>query len=286
MAPIIRLIRPKQWVKNAFVLAPLLFTPGAITAGHVEAALLGTLCFCALSSIVYIVNDYMDREADRLHPEKCFRPLAAGTVTPVQALVMLLCLVALAGGIAVMLTPGFAVIAGFYLALNLLYSLKLKHISIIDVMLVAFCYVLRVYAGAELAQVSASVWIISCTLLVSLFIALAKRRDDLARQIDTDHRAALKGYTKPFLDTAIAIVLASLLVSYLIYTTSPDVMHRAGTDKLYVTTPFVIMGVLRYLQIALVEENSGSPTKVVTTDRFLILCVLGWIVSYGALLYG
>jgi 4-hydroxybenzoate polyprenyltransferase len=280
--PLLRLIRPRQWVKNAFVVAPLFFTPGLLSSHNIGVVALGVACFCLLASSVYIINDYMDRETDRQHPEKAHRPLAAGTVTPAQALTFLVLMMIGACALAVWLGRDFALIALLYLVTNLLYSLALKRLSIVDVMLVALGYVLRVYAGAALIGVTASVWIISCTLLVSLFIALAKRRDDVARDLGAGHRAALKGYNKPFLDASIAIVLASLVVSYLIYTTEP----HAGTDRLYLTTPFVIMGVLRYLQIALVEERSGAPTSIVTTDRFLILCVVAWVCSYGALVYG
>jgi decaprenyl-phosphate phosphoribosyltransferase len=239
---------------------------------------------------VYIINDTMDRASDRLHPEKRFRPLAAGTVSVATAMVALaLLLVGGLGGAVWLAWPrgfgaglphdgDFAAIAALYMAVNLAYSIKLKQVSIVDVMLVSSGYVLRVYAGAALIGVPASVWIIVCTGLVSLFIALAKRRDDLVKDLGGAHRAALKGYTKPFIDTAITIVLGGLLVSYLIYTT-------AGPDRLYLTTPFVIMGVLRYLQIALVEERSGSPTTIVLTDRFLILCMAGWVVTYGAIIY-
>jgi 4-hydroxybenzoate polyprenyltransferase len=280
--PLLRLIRPRQWVKNAFVVAPLFFTPGSLTTHNIGVVALGVVCFCLLASSIYIINDYMDRESDRLHPEKSRRPLAAGTVTPATALSFLALMVLVACAITYSLGRDFALIAGLYFATNLLYSLGLKRLSIIDVMLVALGYVLRVYAGAALIGVTASVWIISCTMLVSLFIALAKRRDDIARDLDSSHRQALKGYNKPFLDASISIVLAGLVVSYLIYTTEP----HAGTDRLYLTTPFVIMGVLRYLQIALVEERSGAPTTIVTTDRFLIFCVVAWVCSYGALVYG
>jgi hypothetical protein len=153
-------------------------------------------------------------------------------------------------------------------------------------MLIALGFVLRVYAGSELIMVLPSVWIIVCTGLLALFLALAKRRDDLVKRLDSDHRSALKGYTKPFIDTAINAVLGGLLVSYLIYTTDPAVMDRLGTRQLYLTAPFVIAGILRYLQITLVEERSGSPTKLALTDRFLILTVLGWVAMFAALIYG
>ncbi len=284
--PAIALMRPHQWVKNAFVAAPLFFTPSALHGAAVLAVLLGMLSFCALSSAVYILNDLMDREADRLHPDKRHRPLAAGTVSVPLALAMMAALVLGGLGLAFALAPRFAGIALIYLFVNALYSLKLKQVSIVDVMLVALGFVLRVYGGAELIGVLPSVWIIVCTGLLALFLALAKRRDDLVKDLDTEHRSALRGYTKPFIDTSITAVLAGLLVSYLIYTTDPAVMSRIGSPHLYLTTPFVIAGVLRYLQITLVEERSGSPTTLAMTDRFLILTVLGWVVTFAALIYG
>lgn len=276
--PLLRLMRPQQWVKNAFVAAPLFFTPSALHAPEITRTALAVLVFCALASAVYIVNDYVDRQADRLHPTKRTRPLAAGTVSPASAFVLFGALVALGMAASAALSGAFLTIAAAYLGLNGLYSFWLKNFSIIDVMIVAICYVLRVFAGADVIGVEASVWIIVCTMLVSLFIALAKRRDDLVRNLAQSHRAALSGYSKPFLDTSIAVVLAGLLVSYLIYTTE-------HASPLYLTTPFVIMGVLRYLQIALVEERSGSPTTIVLTDRFLILCVIAWAACFGVLIH-
>lgn len=276
----LKLLRPHQWVKNAFILAPLFFTPAAMTVGNVEKVWLGVLCFSALASAIYILNDTMDRASDRQHPTKCKRPLAAGTVPLPLALVVMTVLAT--GGLllAYALTPGFLILSLIYLGVNLGYSLGLKKISILDVMLVSLGYVLRVFGGAELIGVRASEWIIVCTGLVSLFIALAKRRDDIVKDLGKDHRKALAGYNLPFLDTAIAMMLAGLLVSYLIYTV------EAGIHNLYLTTPFVIMGVLRYLQIALVEHRSGSPTTIVLTDKFLIGNVLAWIATFGALIYG
>jgi 4-hydroxybenzoate polyprenyltransferase len=284
--PVLVLLRPHQWVKNAFVAAPLFFTPSAVTVDAVLTVLVGMLAFCALSSAVYILNDVMDREADRLHPRKRLRPLAAGSVPIPLALGLMVVLAAGGLGVAAALAPRFAGIALVYLFVNALYSLKLKDVSIVDVLLVSMGFVLRVYGGAELIHVLPSVWIIVCTGLLALFLALAKRRDDLVKQLDTGHRSSLQGYTKQFIDTAITTVLGALLVSYLIYTTDQTVMTRIGSHSLFLTTPFVIAGVLRYLQITLVEERSGSPTTLALTDRFLILSVLGWLATFGVLIYG
>jgi decaprenyl-phosphate phosphoribosyltransferase len=286
VTPILRLLRPHQWVKNAFVAAPLFFTPKAMSLDTALVVLAGFACFCVLSSGVYVLNDFLDREADRQHPTKRNRPLAAGTVSVSSAVGLMVVLIA--GGLAgsFLLDVDFGKIALSYFVVNLGYSLFLKRASIIDVMLVALGFVLRVYAGGALIGVEPSVWIISCTMLLALFIALAKRRDDLVKGLGNEHRESLKGYSKQFLDTSLAVVLAALLVSYLLYTTQPENRAHFGTDHLYLTAPFVIAGVLRFLQITLVEERSGAPTRVVLTDAFLRYAVLGWVATFAVLIYG
>ncbi len=286
MTPFLRLLRPHQWVKNAFVAAPLFFTPRAMSLDSALVVLAGFACFCVLSSGVYVLNDFLDREADRQHPVKRNRPLAAGTVPVPVALAIMIGLIAAGLVGALLLGRAFAEIALAYFLINLGYSTFLKRASIIDVMLVALGFVLRVYAGGALIGVEPSVWIISCTMLLALFIALAKRRDDLVKGLDDNHRGSLKGYSKRFLDTSLAVVLAALLVSYLLYTTQPENRAHFGTDHLYLTAPFVIAGVLRYLQITLVEERSGAPTRVVLTDPFLRYTVLGWLATFAVLIYG
>lgn len=286
MIPILKLIRPHQWVKNVFVAAPLFFTPQAVSLDSVLTVIAGFACFCVLSSGVYVLNDFLDRDADRQHPTKRNRPLAAGTVSVPVAMVLMVGLIAAGLVGALLLDIAFAEIALAYFVVNLCYSTFLKRASIIDVMLIALGFVLRVYAGGALISVEPSVWIVSCTMLLALFIALAKRRDDLVKGLDNSHRVSLAGYSKRFLDTSLAVVLAALLVSYLLYTTQPENRAHFGTDHLYLTAPFVIAGVLRYLQITLVEERSGTPTRVVLTDPFLRYVVLGWLVTFAVLIYG
>lgn len=286
-AALLRLMRPRQWVKNAFVAAPLFFTPPAWTPASVVTVAAALLLFCLLSSAVYVVNDYADRDADRLHPTKRKRPIASGEVTPGAALTLAGAL--LAGAVALGLAavpPAVAKVAAAYFALNLGYSFGIKHVSILDVLVVATGFVLRVEAGAAAIAVHPTVWIVICTGLLALFLAVAKRRDDVAKLLSADHRPSLAGYNIRFIDTALAMILGALVVSYLIYTTDESVLRRYGTDRLYLTAPFVIAGVLRYLQITLVEERSGSPTDIVVTDRFLIVAVLGWIATFGLLIYG
>ena len=285
LAAVIRLLRPHQWVKNAFLAAPLFFTPSEVDAASVTAVALGFVAFCLVSSGVYVVNDLADRESDRLHPAKRTRPIAAGQVGVPMALVLAILLVGGGGVVAVALSASFASVLGVYLLLNLAYSLRLKHVAIVDVLLIAAGFVLRVEGGAALAGIVPTPWIIIMTGLLALFLALAKRRDDLVLALNNDHRRSLDGYNRSFLDAAVGVTLGALLVSYLVYTTDEQVMQRLGSRNLFYTAPFVVAGLLRYLQITLVEERSGAPTRIVLTDGFLIATVLGWIVVFAALIY-
>jgi 4-hydroxybenzoate polyprenyltransferase len=279
------LLRPHQWVKNVFVGAPLFFSPWLLSWAMVWRVAAGVACFCALASAVYILNDYVDRDADRKHPTKCRRPLAAGTVPVWWAFAAMAGLLVAGFGGALTLGPSFALVAAVYFALNMAYSFGLKHASIIDVMIIALGFVLRVEGGAQLIHVTPSAWIIIATGLLALFLALAKRRDDLVRNLESDHRRSLDGYTRPFLDVAVSVVLGALLVAYLIYTTDEANMERLGTRSIFWTAPFVVAGILRYLQITLVEERSGSPTRLVLSDRFLFLAILGWVATFAVLIY-
>ena len=194
----------------------------------------------------------------------------------------------LTGGFAIALSTSyeFTWIATGYVALNLAYSFGLKHIAILDVLIIALGFTLRVEAGAVLIGIAPSAWIVITTGLLALFLALAKRRDDISRNLGNGHRKSLSGYTLPFLDVAATVMLGALLVAYMIYTTDANVMKELNTDKIYYTTPFVVAGILRYLQIALVENGSGSPTDVVLRDRFLIITIVGWAITFGILIHG
>lgn len=283
--PLVRLMRPEQWIKNLFVAAPLFFTPAALAADTARSLALGVVAFCLLSSAVYVLNDWVDRASDRTHPTKRHRPLACGAVGPGAAAALLAVLAAAGFAAAFLVSTAFGTIAAAYVALNLLYSFRLKRIAIIDVAAIALGFVLRVEAGAVVIGVAPSAWILIATGLLALFIALAKRRDDLVLTLDGGHRQSLSGYNEAFLDAAVAIVLGALLVTYMIYTTDANVTRRLGTDRLFYTVPFVVCGVLRYLQIMLVEKRSGSPTALVLTDRFLMLTVVGWVAAFGALVH-
>ncbi|HYE00241.1 MAG TPA: decaprenyl-phosphate phosphoribosyltransferase [Alphaproteobacteria bacterium] len=285
LPPALALLRPHQWVKNAFVAAPLFFTPGALSLGNILLIVAGVLSFCLIASAVYVLNDFVDRHADRMHPVKRSRPIASGAVSPAMAAVLLAGALTAGMALAFGLDLAFGVLAAVYFVINMAYSFGLKHISIVDVMCITLGFILRVMAGAALIGVEPSVWIIACTGLVALFLALAKRRDDLVRSLGGQHRKSLDGYTKPFLDTAIAVVLGALLVNYMMYTTDASVAGSVGSERLYLTVPFVIAGILRYLQIMLVEERSGAPTTIMLTDRFMIVSVGLWALSFAGLVY-
>ena len=279
------LMRPRQWVKNAFVFAPLFFTPTAMSTAAFQAVVLVFVSFCCVSSGVYCLNDVRDRESDKNHPIKRLRPVASGRISVAAALVMAGVLTAAGFGIATALVPAAVPALLFYVAVNIAYSMVLKNVAIVDVLVISLGFVLRVYAGANAIGLVPTPWIQICAGLLALFIALAKRRDDVVLAIGTDHRGSLSGYTRLFLDVCIAVTLAALLVSYMIFTLMDDAMTRLGSDLLFVTVPFVIAGIFRYLQLTLVFERSGSPTELVFKDWFLMAAVAGWLLVYAYLIY-
>jgi 4-hydroxybenzoate polyprenyltransferase len=285
LSPVIRLFRPKQWIKNGFVAAPLFFTPDKVNAASLLDVLAGVAVFCMVASAVYCLNDLRDAEADRNHPVKKARPIASGAISPATAMVLMALLLAGGAALGAWRVPVILWVVGAYFATNIAYTLHLKHIAILDVLTVAFGFVLRVEAGALIIDIEPSAWILIVTGLLALFIALAKRRDDIVRDLDAVHRKSLDGYTLPFLDGSLMAVLSTLLVSYLIFTTDQAVMARLGSAQLYFTGPFVIAGVLRYLQLTLVYERSGSPTDLLYRDLGLQLSIAGWLATFVWLLY-
>jgi decaprenyl-phosphate phosphoribosyltransferase len=284
---LVGLLRPKHWVKNTFLFIPAFF---AAKIGNLDLFTLllgGWAAFNLVASGVYILNDYRDIEADRLHPEKSRRPLASGAVDPGLALaIMVLCM---GGGLGLgwWLLPKFGFILAIYLAMNVGYSLGLKNISILDTMIVAAGFVLRVKAGGVLAKVYVTEWLTVMVFLLALFMAFAKRRDDLLikLQTGTDMRKAIKGYSLEFVNLCLPILSSIILVSYLMYALSPAVAGRLGTDRVYYTFLFVLAGVMRYLQLVYIHNDSGSPVKLLYRDRFIQLCIVGWVVGFYVIIY-
>lgn len=284
---IFQLLRPHQWVKNGIVLAGLIFSGHALESGNVIDALIATLIFCLLSSTVYIINDIADAEADRKHPGKANRPIAARRISPGAAVVLAIILGAGSLTWGWFLHFGFFLTAAGYLALNILYSLILKHIVLIDVMSIAIGFVLRALAGALVIEVNFSGWLLVTSFLLAMFLALGKRRHEMVLLEDggKNHRKILEKYSTYFLDQLISIVTPAVLVCYLIYVISPEVRERLGTDYLYLTIPFVIYGIFRYYYLIHCKNEGGSPTRILLTDWPILATVLLWLATSLLLLY-
>ena len=283
-----RLIRPKQWIKNAFIFVPLFFG-GALF--HTDALLSGLIAFFAYSfaaSSIYCFNDIYDVEADRRHPVKCHRPIASGAISVKQAYTMMLAMFVLSMGISSLLDSWETMgIIAFYWFLNLAYCAKLKQYAIIDVCIVAFGFVLRLLAGGVATHIMLSKWIVLMTFLITLFMSFAKRRDDVVRMEKTGEapRKNTIRYNLTFINQAITITASVTLVCYIMYTVSPEVIQNFHTEHLYLTSVFVLVGLLRYIQIAVVDQQSGDPTKIILRDRITQCIVLGWLLSFLFLIY-
>jgi len=270
-------LRPRQWAKNVFVFAAVVFA-GHLTDPSAVARVCGAfVVFCVLSSAVYLLNDVRDRDADRVHPTKRRRPIAAGEIGVGTALAVSVVL-AVAGLIAAFaLSPWFGEVASAYLILNLCYSFGLKRVVILDVMMVATGFLLRALAGALVIDVAISRWLVMCTGLLALFLGFVKRRQEVAAMEDGAlTRAILKEYSLPFLDQMISVVTGATVVAYSLYAFSPEVAQKLGTTHLGLTIPFVLFGIFRYLYLVHQRGIGENPTAVVLTDVPLILDVVLW----------
>jgi 4-hydroxybenzoate polyprenyltransferase len=281
-------LRPHQWTKNLVVFAALAFSKHLFDdVDAVVRAYVAFAVFCLLSGAVYLVNDLVDVDRDRLHPAKRSRPIASGAlpVPAARAAALLLLLLGLVASWA--LGHGFLACAGGYLALNFAYSLGLKDVVILDVLAVAIGFVLRAVAGALAIQVVFSDWLLVCTILLALFLALAKRRHELVTLPDAAaHRAILAEYSPYLLDQMIAVVTASCLTAYAFYTLAPETIEKYRTDRLALTIPFVIYGIFRYLYLVHRRDQGGSPSDVLLTDRPLLAAVFLWAVAVVLIVYG
>jgi len=284
---IFQLLRPQQWVKNGIVLAGLIFSGNAWRFDLCLLSAATTIFFCLLSSSVYIINDIIDAEADRKHPIKRHRPIASGRVTAANAAVLAAILGIGSLAATFILAKNLFIIAAAYAVLSLLYSLFLKHIVIIDVMSIAAGFVLRALAGAVVINVAFSGWLLISSFLLALFLGFGKRRHEfiLLEEGGSEHRRILAKYNDYFLDQLIGVVTPAVLVCYLLYVISPEVEEKLGTHYLYLTTPFVIYGIFRYLYLIHLEQQGGSPTTIMLTDRPILATVLLWLATAIALLY-
>lgn len=284
---IIRALRVYQWSKNLLVFAALLFAQQLQVPLQVFRSLEAFAAFCAAASALYLFNDIMDIEKDRIHPEKCTRPLASGALGVRTAVAMIVGLLAISGGLASRLNAGFFGILGLYVALTILYSLVLKRIAIVDVLVVAIGFVIRAMAGAIALSVSFSNWLVVCTLFLALFLGISKRRHEIYYLSNdaSSHRPVLLHYTIPYLDSLNVIVAGATLITYTIYTCSPEVVLRLGTDKLYLTLPIVVYGLFRYLYLVQQHLDGGDPSSSLVKDKPLAATVLLWGLACSGIIY-
>lgn len=290
MKNLIRLIRPKQWIKNLIVLLPVFFGGALLHPSAIYAGLITALSFSFAASSIYCLNDIIDIEDDKHHPIKCNRPLASGAISIPQGYTLMALMLILSMASTFLLYDHQLETAGviaFYWLLNIGYCLKLKQYAIIDVCIVAFGFVLRVLAGGVSTSIHLSKWIVLMTFLLMLFLSFAKRRDDVVRMNETGHapRQNTIRYNLTFINQAITITSSVTLVCYIMYTVSPETIQNFHTDYLYLTSVFVLVGLLRYIQIAVVDKKSGDPTKVILRDRFTQLIVLAFGLAFLFIIY-
>ena len=287
---IIKVARPTHWLKNIFVILPVFFGGAILNTTQAISAALTFMSFSLAASAIYCLNDIIDVDADRAHNVKRHRPIASGAITIPQAYGMM-AISLLASIVLMLLLPEgqantITVIITYFL-LNVAYCLKLKEYAIIDVCIVASGFVLRILAGGFATGVQLSKWIVLMTFLLTLFLAFAKRRDDVLKMNETGRapRKNTSRYNLTFINQAITITGTVMLVCYIMYTVSPEIIAQFGTDKLYLTSILVILALLRYLQIAVVDEKSGDPVKVVLSDRATQFILMAWVLSFLVLIY-
>lgn len=283
----IKLLRPKDWAKNFFLFIPLFFAGEIFNSEKLIEIGLGFVSFSCIASAIYIINDYRDIDDDKKHPEKSKRPLASGAVSKPTSIIILLLLIIAGFGLAWWIRDKYLFVLGIYFLLNLAYSFGLKSIPILDILILAMGFVLRIKAGSVIAYIPLSEWIIIMVFLLALFMAIGKRRDDVLLKISSgmDMRRSIKGYNLELLNVLLALVCAVIIIAYFMYTMSNEVINRLHTYRLYYTCLFVISGLMRYLQIIYVSSDSGSPTKILYKDRFIQVSLLLWVASFITILY-
>jgi 4-hydroxybenzoate polyprenyltransferase len=286
----IKLIRSKQWIKNFFVFAPLLFSKHIFHLEYVIPSLAAFVIFSLSSSAVYILNDIMDAESDRAHPRKKYRPIASGEISQKSAYIFLWILILIIILLLILFhKPLFTVVIILYILTNFIYSFKVKSIVLLDVFFISFGFMLRVLGGAAAIGVMVSSWMILTTIFLSLFLAISKRRGELSQSLNKEsidkQRKVLKEYSVEFADQLNTIAAAGTIISYALYTVSERTVMTFGTEKLIYTTPFVIYGIFRYMYLMHQKNLGESPTTIVTKDLPIIICVIGWFLFSIILIY-
>jgi len=288
MKAIVRLLRIKQWVKNLFLFVPTFFAGNLFHADHLVRLLAGAAAFSLVASGIYIINDYKDRHVDRLHPRKKLRPIASGEVSEGAAKFLMVLLPAAGLAWASFIELNFFYLLSAYVVLNLGYSMGLKNVAILDLFIVAFGFLLRIYSGGVIVDVPITDWLAVMILLLALFLVTAKRRDDLIIRTETGNevvRKASRSYNLEFINSCLTLLSAVIIVAYIMYTVSNEVVERFQSSHLFMTTIFVIAGIMRYLQITFVEQDSGNPTSILYKDKFILVTIFGWIVSFYIIIY-
>jgi len=291
MTAYLQLLRPLQWMKNAFVFAPAFFSNNLLDMHYLLPSAGAFAAFCFLSSSIYCFNDLKDIESDRLHPKKCRRPIASGAVSRRGGyLMMMLCL--LIGFVILALTKTeekglLLLLLAVYWLMNIAYCIRLKQIAILDVSIIAVGFVMRVLAGGLATGIWISQWLVLMTFLLTLFLALTKRSDDyrIYKETGQKMRENITSYNHAYINEITGILASVTMVCYIMYTMSPEVTARMQSDKLYLTSGWVLLALCRYLQNMLVFQKGGSPTRLVVKDHFLQFCIVGWIVTFFCIIY-
>ena len=285
---IIKLLRPHQWLKNVFLFLPIFFGNQIMDFQRLLPTFIAFVAYSFLSSSVYCLNDIQDCELDKLHPEKRKRPLAAGKVSIREAYIIMILLFLISSAILLYAELyGVLYIALIYYVINILYCVKLKNVALIDIFIVSSGFVLRLFAGGVASGIELSKWIILMTFLLSLFLAFSKRLDDSRIYVKklVKMRRNISSYTPEFIQLSLAIICAITIVCYIMYTVDDAVIKRVSNDNLYMTSVFVLLGMLRFLQLAVVELKSSSPTKILIKDHFIQMCIILWVFVFIVILY-
>jgi len=286
MKKYLKLIRVEQYIKNAFVFAPLFFDSQFLNLDSLANVALAFLCFCLISSSVYIFNDYFDINEDKNHPQKRFRPIASGSISTQNGLILMLILMITSIIVSSLISAELFIVIVSYLVLNFFYSKWLKHIAILDVNIIAIGFILRIVAGAVVSDVVPSIWILLITYLLALFLGISKRRTDVVlAENGNDVRKNIEGYNLIFIDVILGILASIIIVSYIFYCISPEVQLHYQSKLLYVSIIFVVNGIFRYLKLVFVDQSTYSPTKIVLNDRFIQFTIIGWLLLMSYLLY-
>jgi 4-hydroxybenzoate polyprenyltransferase len=280
-------MRPKQWIKNTVVFAALIFSQKLFDHHALLMSFLAFFLFCLIAGSVYLLNDVIDKEGDKRHPFKKLRPVASGSLSTATAITCAALLAIVSLGVAILVDGWFGVILATYYGINLAYSRYLKHLVIIDVMVIALGFVLRAVGGAVIINVEISPWLIICTTLLALFLGFGKRRHELVTMNEEahNHRPILSEYSPYFLDQMISVLTASTVVAYALYTMSADVQTKLHTSHLNLTIPFVLYGIFRYLYLIHQKKSGGNPTSVLFTDKPLLINIVLWMITACIILY-